>query len=737
VALTYYTNAAWRRHDTEDAERLALLLARHAATHQERATKNTHEQHWIENVLAGARSLPETAVTVIDPNGIIVARDPGGEAWVGRSVSDAPSFWTMVGDGRSEGTTVASDLDGEQKLLAFRSLGEEGNGRKFTIVVGVPLADAFADADVILNRSLVALGIIGIGIIFLAWVGSDAVVLRPVKCLLGVTQRLRAGDLGARSGMSKGSDEMCQLAGALDDMATELERRHAETKIAEAALLTANEALEKRVRERTAHLVVANEAQQIALRDLKRVEDNLRESQAQLAGVIESAMEAMITVDEDRRVILFNRAAEQIFRLPAAEAIGRPLDRFVPERYRAELEAGLRALGPAGTVGNRIGVAGPAFGLRADGEEFPIEAAVSLAEVRGENLYTITVRDISERLKTEDLLRKFSLAVEKTTESVIVTNRKGVIEYVNGSFEELTGYRREEAIGKTPAILKSGHHDTAFYADLWERILSGNVFSAVFLNRKKNGETYYEERSITPIRGDGQNVTHFVATGRDITQRKRTEEALRRLNTQLEREAERIAHALHDEAGQFLTSAHITLADVARDIPDAAQSRLREVREHLVVIEEQLRRLSHELRPRILDDLGLAAALEFLADGVMKRTGIVVTTEVALEKRLPQVVETTLYRLTQEALTNAAKHARPSKIHVLVNRDAGTIQCVIRDDGVGFDAAEAFGRHGDPSLGLVGTRDRVEALGGTLGITSIRGNGTKLLCQIPAGSTEP
>jgi len=357
-------------------------------------------------------------------------------------------------------------------------------------------------------------------------------------------------------------------------------------------------------------------------------------------------------------------------------------------------------------------------------------------EVRGEALYTIIIRDISERLKTEGLVRKLSLAVDKTTESVFITNRNGIIEYVNPGFEILTGYRREEAIGRPPSILKSGEHDAAFYAELWETILSGEAFSGVFLNRKKTGELYHEERSITPIRGDGQNITHFVAAGRDITRRKRTEEALRHLNAQLEREAERIAHALHDDAGQFLTSAHITLAYVARDLPDSAQSRLREVRDHLDRIEEHLRRLSHELRPRILNDLGLAAALEFLADGVMKRGGFIVTTEVVLEERLPLVVETTLYRLVQEALTNAAKHARPTRISVRVVRTGRTIQCAIRDDGVGFDAAEVVARRGEPSLGLVGTRDRVEALGGTLGVTSTPGQGTEVLALIPLDTTE-
>jgi len=847
LILTFYMDAAWRRHDLEDANNLALLLARLTATHQEQVIKGSHELlvglsqvpevgrddpawcaklvasfkasfpqfknfgvmrpdgsvscsavpfpasanfrdqsffrralqtrgvvigdyqagsitgntvmhfacavfdkddrvqsivfaglelRWFGNIVAEAHLPPRTAVTVIDPDGIIVARDPEGVKWVGRSALERPVLTAIMREQRVEGTTIASDLDGERKLLAFRSLPGPSHGGKFTTVVGIPLEAAFAEADFIFTRNLAGLGAAGIGIILLAWLGGDVFVLRRVKAMLTMTRQLSAGDLAARSGVPKGSGELDRLAAAFDHMAAELEKRQAETEGAKEALRKANDDLEKRVQLRTAHLVVANEAQQAVLRDLKRTEDHLSEQQAQLAGVIESAMEAIITIDEDRRVILFNRAAERIFRLPATEAIGRSVERFIPERFRAAHETGVRLLDRAGVAGNPIGVDGSAFAVRADGEEFPIEGTVSRVEVRGETLRTIIVRDISDRLKTEDMLRKLSLAVEKTTESVFITNRDGMIEYVNPAFERMTGYRREEAIGRTPSMLKSGEHDAAFYGEAWKTILSGQVFSGVFLNRKKTGETYYEDRSITPIRGDGHNITHFVAAGRDVTQRKRTEEALRRLNAQLEREAERIAHALHDDAGQFLTSAHIALANMAHELPPETQGRLREVRAHLDRIEEDLRRLSHELRPRILDDLGLDAALEFLADGVMKRAGIVVTTEVVLEERLPLVVETTLYRLIQEALTNAAKHARPTRISVRVSREAQAIRCAVQDDGVGFDAAEVTARRGDPSLGLVGTRDRVEALGGTLAIASAPGKGTELLVLIPLGPAE-
>jgi signal transduction histidine kinase len=208
------------------------------------------------------------------------------------------------------------------------------------------------------------------------------------------------------------------------------------------------------------------------------------------------------------------------------------------------------------------------------------------------------------------------------------------------------------------------------------------------------------------------------------------EDALRRLTERLEREAERLAHALHDDAGPLLTAAHITLAHVARDIP-SARERLDEVRRQLDQIEAHLRRLAHEMRPRILDDLGLVPALDFLASGVEQRAGILVRVEGDRDLRLPALVETTLYRLTQEALTNASRHAHASEVAVLVAREPGLLRCTIQDDGVGFDPPAVLGRRGEPSLGLFATRERLEALGGKLEILSAPGRGTTLVVTIP------
>lgn len=136
-------------------------------------------------------------------------------------------------------------------------------------------------------------------------------------------------------------------------------------------------------------------------------------------------------------------------------------------------------------------------------------------------------RDVSERKGAEERYKKLALVVEQTADTVFICNREGKIEYVNSAFEALTGYTREELVGRTPRLLKSGEHPPGFYVVLWKTILAGKVFRATFANRKKNGELYYEEKTITPLKDDRGNITHFVSTGKDITERIRAEAALR------------------------------------------------------------------------------------------------------------------------------------------------------------------------------------------------------------------
>ncbi|HEY2676349.1 MAG TPA: ATP-binding protein [Steroidobacteraceae bacterium] len=202
---------------------------------------------------------------------------------------------------------------------------------------------------------------------------------------------------------------------------------------------------------------------------------------------------------------------------------------------------------------------------------------------------------------------------------------------------------------------------------------------------------------------------------------------MRHLNETLEREVKRIAHSLHDGAGQLLVSAHLALAELEIDCLPAARPGFRRVRELLEEIEHQLRNLSHELRPTMLDDLGWLPAIEFLAEGISKRAQLPIHVRSSVSGRLPSRIEIVLYRSVQEALTNASRHARANCVNVEVSRDADILHCLIKDDGIGFDVAS----HGGGGLGLIGMRERLSAANGTLQITSTPGTGTQVRLELP------
>lgn len=208
---------------------------------------------------------------------------------------------------------------------------------------------------------------------------------------------------------------------------------------------------------------------------------------------------------------------------------------------------------------------------------------------------------------------------------------------------------------------------------------------------------------------------------------------LRRLNQTLEEECKRIALALHDEAGQLLASVYLALDQTARNVPQS-KADLQKIKELLDLIESQFRRLSHELRPSILNDLGLLPALKFLCEGVATRTGLQIDIEGTLELSLVPVLGTVLYRFVQESLTNVTRHAKASWVRINLQQEPQSVRCTIRDNGIGFDVPVILNRTEKPGLGLIGMRERVNSIGGSLAILSNPGGGTELTVTIPSSN---
>jgi len=283
-----------------------------------------------------------------------------------------------------------------------------------------------------------------------------------------------------------------------------------------------------------------------------------------------------------------------------------------------------------------------------------------------------------------------------------------------GTFEALQGYAR----------------------NLSERIIPRGLLARSFFARYQSDFNLLN-RILDAYEPAANRIAITVAVG-FVQQRERVireqQEAIRGarvwrdLNETMENEAKKIAHALHDEAGQLLASVHIALADIADELPLRHRERLNEVKWLLDKIETELRNFSHELRPVVLDRLGLVPALQFLAENVGRRAGVAIAVSGKLDARLAPAVEITLYRIAQEALNNVIKHARASTANIEVRHTTERVSCTVRDDGVGVAANRLEGGTG---LGLVGIRERLGALGGSVHIASQPGGGTSLQAEIP------
>ena len=249
--------------------------------------------------------------------------------------------------------------------------------------------------------------------------------------------------------------------------------------------------------------------------------DGLRRSEAELSRILDSLQDMYFYTDGNGRLRRCSPYAEQLLGIRPDDLIGRSFDTLFAEPNDATRFADLLRK-PNGTVDN--------FEARWRGGDGS-EAWVSINAHALGNLETPgwegTVRNVSEQRRAEAQMYQLSSALEQTADAVMITDRDGIIEYVNPAFTAITGYTRDETVGKTPVLVKSNRHDRRFYQRMWEQILSGEVFNDVFVNRRKDGSLYYEAKTITPITDARGQTTNFISTGKDVTEQMETQEQLR------------------------------------------------------------------------------------------------------------------------------------------------------------------------------------------------------------------
>ncbi|NUM80541.1 PAS domain S-box protein [bacterium] len=252
----------------------------------------------------------------------------------------------------------------------------------------------------------------------------------------------------------------------------------------------------------------------------KKFENALIETKNFAQNIIDSSLDMIIAVSMDRIIIEFNRAAENNFGYKRDEVIGKHVRLLYADSDNSSLV--VNALKDDGRWEGEV------RNKRKNGETFFSYLSASL--MCNEMGFPVGImgvsRDITERKTFEDGINKLSNAIEHLADCVFITDDKGIIEYVNPAFTELTGYTRNEAIGNTPRIVKSGKHSAEFYRTMWHTIASGLVFRAEVVNKKKDESLYYEEITISPIKDSKNEVRYFVSTGRNITERKIAEKKL-------------------------------------------------------------------------------------------------------------------------------------------------------------------------------------------------------------------
>ncbi|MGN2390742.1 PAS domain S-box protein [Pelomicrobium sp. G1] len=349
----------------------------------------------------------------------------------------------------------------------------------------------------------------------------------------------------------------------------------------------------------------------------------LRDSEARMSGIVQSAMDAIITVDENQRIVLFNPAAEKVFRCPAAEAIGSPLERFIPERFRAAHRRHVERFAATGATSRKMGDTTVLYGLRAGGEEFPIDASISQVMVGGRRLYTVVLRDITLRRQAEEELRE--------------------------------------------------SHD-------------------------------------------------------------RLRELTAALESVREEERARISRELHDELGQQLTALRMDVSWLASRLSSGSLAVLEKLNGMKATIDATVRatrQISAELRPLVLSELGLVAAAEWLVQDFSRRTGIKAQLDLDVDEHslaLDDRLATAMFRALQESLTNVARHSGASRVNVSLAAPNGALVLKVQDNGKGMAPGE---ERKSGAFGLLGMRERVQALGGETMVRSSPGKGTTVEVSVP------
>lgn len=448
---------------------------------------------------------------------------------------------------------------------------------------------------------------------------------------------------------------------------------------------------------------------------------------------------AYILIDADGRVADWNPAAEKMFGYAKVEVLGQVcIDLIVPLPLRCQMQELVHRI-----LAGDVNAQSDSENRTKDGRLITCQwfNTPLLEDGRFVGI-VLLAQDITERKLAERARSQLAALVESSDDAIIGTSLMDIVESWNTGAERLFGYTADEIIGHPVSILVPPDHADGLF-EIKERLIRGEQIEHVeTLRMRKDGTCVHVLLSLSAIRDASGRIVGVSRISRDNTQRKQAEEALREYSERLqsishrllkvqESERSRLALELHDEVGQMLTGLRLILqpkGDLPADVIKSTFDQAQRIVDELL---ERVRSLSFDLRPAALDQLGLLPGLLALFERYTEQTGVLVNFKHrGLEERFTPEIETTVYRIVQEALTNVARHAVVNAVTVRVWASTDMLGLLVEDRGRGFDVQAALAA--PRSSGLAGMRERVLLLSGQLSIESRLGVGTQITAEIPS-----
>ena len=477
----------------------------------------------------------------------------------------------------------------------------------------------------------------------------------------------------------------------------------------------------------------------VDITDRKEMEQRLHQSQERLGAVVQSAMDAILAVDEKHRIVLFNPAAEKMFGCTTEEAMGTNVWRFLPEGLSSQRSKQIRLVGKGDVTSRSSGTVESLWALRANGHAFPIEASFSQIETDGNKLLTVIVRDVTERRRAEQILReseeRFRLVANTAPVMIWMSGIDKLCNYFNQPWLEFTGRPLESELGNGWA---DGVHrddfDTCFrtYSEAFDR---REPFRMQYRLRRYDGDYRWVSDIGVPRFDPDGSFAGYIGSCIDVTEQKLAGEALATIGRKLieahEEERTWIGRELHDDINQRLALLAVELDNWNQHPPPKSEFHqyVQTAKQRITDLGKDVQALSHRLHSSKLDYLGLAsAASSFCREMAEQRRVEIDFSQSGVPRNLPKEISLSLFRVLQESVQNALKYSGVGHFKVELTGTSTEVQLIVNDLGAGFDQQDMVNHRG---LGLISMRERLQMVGGQFSVTSEPGRGTTIWARVP------